>query len=133
MKFRLISVVSLLILAPAIAQAETIECSLDTNQASGGWVTESYAFQYDPSSGKALVADAVILEFNEGPIPADVSTDTSEKLVLIWDVGMTNSDGQITNMHYRAAYFRTNGSITVRAQPGGYANSFEARGSCKSL
>jgi hypothetical protein len=59
--------------------------------------------------------------------------DTAKKLVLSWTVQMTNSTGQMTKMLFRASYFKARKEITVRATPTGYANDFEARGTCRSL
>lgn len=129
-------VLSALLLAfPAVAQALTLECRITPSSAGGGYVTDLYVLQHDASSGQAIVSDALIMHFNnEQPMTAKVSDDSANKLVLSWNVQMTNGTGQMTKMQFRASYFKANKSISVRAVPGGgYANSFEGRGKCKAV
>jgi hypothetical protein len=123
----------MMIFFPYIAQALTLDCVLQPTESSNGWVTDHYVFQHEPKSDKAVASDAIILHYVGNPVAARVSDDTTAKLVLSWNIQMTNSSGQMTKMQYRAAYFRSTGKITVRATPSGYSNNFEARGSCKSV
>ena len=118
---------------PSLADALTLECALPQTNSGGGYLTETYVLQYDEAAGKALASDGLILYFNDGPIEAKVSEETGKKLVLSWMVLITNSTGQQTKMRFRAVYFKETRQITIRATPGGYDNSFEARGSCKSV
>jgi hypothetical protein len=120
-------------LVPEVSQALTLDCTLQPTESSSGWVTERYVLQHDPDTGKALASDAIILHFLEAPVDATVSEDTGKKLVLSWNIQMTNNSGQMTKMLYRAAYFKANGTITVRAVPSGYTNNFEARGTCRPV
>ncbi|MGL4239344.1 hypothetical protein [Tabrizicola sp.] len=117
------------------SHALTLECRIPTSSSGGGYITELYVFQYDEAAQKALASDGLILYYNDDqPVPAKVSADTANKLVLSWKVQMTNSTGQMTNMQYRAAYFKADKSVTIRATPGGgYTNSFEGRGKCKAV
>lgn len=115
------------------AQAETLECTIATNAGSGGYVTETYFFDYDGATGKAVAADGWIQELNGGPLDVKLSENTAKKAVFSWSLNFTNSTGQITRMLYRAAYFKGDKSITVRATPSGYSNSFEGRGRCKTV
>ena len=131
MTFR--SALSAVCLLAAPAYADVLECKLKPNADSGGWVTELYYFEYDAGTGTARVEDAVIHSEEGGPIAATISEDTQKKLVLTWDVTMTNSTGQTTRMLFRAAYFKADGSVIVRAVPSGYVDKFEARGKCKKV
>lgn len=116
------------------ALALTLECTIPETSAGGGYITETYVFHHDKGDGTAVVSDGVILYFFDAPIEARVTGDSARKLVISWDVPMTNSNGQQTRMMYRATYFRQNEQMTVRATPGGgYANSFEGRGSCRQV
>ncbi|NJS39694.1 MAG: hypothetical protein HC783_12530 [Rhodobacteraceae bacterium] len=118
---------------PAAAQALVLECSLPQTNSGGGYVTETYVLQHDESTGKALASDGLIMYVHDAPIEAKVSEDTKKKLVLSWSVQITNRTGQQTKMRFRAVYFRDTKQVTIRATPGGYDNSFEARGTCKSI
>jgi hypothetical protein len=124
---------AVLVATSSISQALTLDCAIKPNSDSLGYLTERYVFQYDEASGKAVASDALILHFNDAPLAAKVSDDTNKKLVLTWSVQLTNSTGQMTNMLFRASYFKADGSMIVRAVPSGYANQFEARGSCKKV
>jgi hypothetical protein len=119
---------------PSISQALTLECKIPASNAGGGYVTEVYVLQYDEASGQALVSDGLIMYFNnEQPMKAKVSEDSANKLVLTWNVQMTNR-GQMTKMQFRASYIKNSKSLTVRAVPGGgYSNDFEGRGKCKAV
>lgn len=123
-----------LVALPSISQALTLECKVPASNAGGGYITEVYILQYNEASGEAIVSDGLILYYNkEQPMQAEVLEDSANKLVLTWNVQMTNN-GQMTKMQFRASYFRTNKSITVRAVPGGgYSNDFEGRGTCRAV
>ena len=120
---------------PTISQALILECTVPASNAGGGYITDLYILQYDDASGQAIVSDGLILYFNnDQPMQAKVSEDTAKKLVLTWKVPMTNSTGQTANMQFRAAYFKADKTLLVRAAPGGdYSNSFEGRGRCKPV
>lgn len=114
-----------------VASAEVLECKIKTNDMSGGYVTDIYYFDTTKNDGSAQVADALIQHFEGGPITAKVTEDTAKKTVFNWNVVMTNSTGQVTNMRFRAAYMKGDKSISVRATPSGFDNNFEGRGKCK--
>jgi hypothetical protein len=133
MSFKFLAFAAAFAFAPGLSQALTLDCALNPSASTGGWVTERYVLQYDAEQGTALASDAVILDYNEGPIEATVSDDTGKKLVLTWRIQTKSATGQQVNMIFRASYFKSNKAITVRAVPAGYSNSFEARGTCKSL
>jgi hypothetical protein len=118
---------------PTLSNALTLDCALSPSNSGGGYITERYVLQFDEGTGKALASDGLILYFYDAPIEAKMSEDTAKKLVLSWTVQMTNSTGQTTKMRFRASYFKSTKQITIRATPGGYDNSFEDRGSCKSV
>jgi len=118
---------------PSLVSALTLECSMKPSNAGGGYITETYVLLHDESSGKALASDGLIQHFNGGPIDAKVTDDTAKKLVMTWTVTITNSTGQPAVMRFRASYFKATRQITIRAMPGGYDNSFEGRGVCKSV
>jgi hypothetical protein len=116
------------------ALAATLECSIPQSAAGGGYITETYVFHHDPGDRTAVVSDSVILYFFDAPIEARITDDSDRKLVISWDVPMSDRTGQQTRMVYRATYFRQNGQMTVRATPGGgYSNSFEGRGTCRAV
>lgn len=134
MTLRRLVISSLLFAIPSFANALTLDCQLKPNSSTGGWVTERYVIQYDGPSDQAIVSDGVILSYNDNqPITAKVAEDSARKLVVTWNLQMTNKIGQMTKMQFRAAYFKAEGTVTVRAVPGGYDNSFEARGHCQAV
>jgi hypothetical protein len=119
------------IAAPAFAV--TLECSIAQSPSGGGYITETYVFQHEDGAATGIVSDGLILYYFDQPVEAKVTDDTSKKLVFSWNVQITNSTGQQTKMMFRATYFRQNAKMTVRATPGGYANSFEGRGTCRPV
>lgn len=135
MSLRSLFLSAILIASPSLSEALTLECRIIPSNAGGGYVTDIYILQYDEASGQAIVSDALIMHYNdEQPMKAKVSEDTARKLVWTWRVQMTNSTGQTANMQFRAAYFKGDKTVLVRAAPGGdYKNTFEGRGTCKSV
>ncbi len=131
MKSVFIALAALVAMAPLSATARSIECTLSPNASSGGWVTDRYFFEVNEEAGTAQAIDAVVQQYNNGPIKARLTDTSAKKLVVSWDVKMTNGTGQMTKMLYRASINKANNSITVRAVPSGFSNQFEARGSCK--
>lgn len=130
---RLLFAFPALLLSVLPASSLTLECKIPPSNAGGGWITELYILQLDESSGQAIVSDGWIMEYNdEQPMLARVSENTAKKLVLRWDIKMA-LQGKTTTMQYRASYFKADGTITIRAVPGGYSNDFEGRGRCKEL
>ncbi len=126
--------VTILLSCASPSLAKTLECAVTPSSAGGGYVTETYVFQYDEGSGQALASDGLILYYFDAPLAAKVSDDTAKKLALSWEVKMTNSTGQQTKMMFRASYFKATGAVTIRATPGGgYNNSFEGRGTCRKV
>lgn len=115
------------------AQAETLECRIAPTSAAGDYVTETYVFDYDGATGRAIASDGWIQHLNGAPMDVKLSEDTAVKSVFSWALNFTNSVGQQTKMLYRAAYFKGDKSVTVRATPSGYTNSFEGRGTCRSV
>ncbi len=134
-RFRFIAAAIAFCLSAIPAFSLTLECKISKSNAGGGYITEIYVFQYDEGSDQARVSDALIYYYNdEQPLAAKVSEDTARKLVLTWNVQMTNSTGQMTKMQFRASYFKAGKTVTVRGVPGGgYANDFEGRGTCKAV
>ena len=118
----------------APATALTLECRIPHSAAGGGYITETYVFHHNSGDSSAVASDGVILYFFDAPIEARVTGDSAGKLVISWDVPMSDRSGQQTKMAYRATYFRQNGQMTIRATPGGgFTNSFEGRGTCKQV
>lgn len=113
------------------SQALTLDCAMQSRGSNGGYLTERYIFEHTESSAEAVVSDALILYFNKVPIAAKVTEDSQNKLVMTWDVTLTNNTGQTTRMLFRAAYFKADKSVLIRAVPSGYIDIFEARGKCK--
>lgn len=135
MTLRSLVLSTVLIAVPSFSQALTLECTIPASNAGGGYVTDLYILQYDETAGQAIVSDGLIMYYNnEQPMQAKVSEDSANKLVLTWNVQMTNKTGQMTKMLFRASYFKSTKAITVRAVPGGgYANDFEGRGKCRAV
>jgi hypothetical protein len=132
MKVTKIAVLLLSSLVASVAQAETLECTMRPNSAAGGIVTEKYFFDYDASTGKAIGVDGWIQHYHDAPIPVRVSEDTAKKLVFSWNLTMSNNQRQPTKMQFRAAIFKNDNSITIRAVPGGgFSNDFTAKGTCQ--
>jgi hypothetical protein len=125
---------TLLLAIPSLSHALTLDCQLTPTAIARGAITERYVIQHDEGSAQAIVSDGVILYYNDSqPMTAKVSEDSGKKLVVTWNVQITNKTGQMTKMQYRASWFKADGNVIIRAVPGGYSNDFEARGTCKKV
>lgn len=135
MTLRCLFFAALLAAVPSLSQALTLQCTVPSSNAGGGYITEVYILQHDPDSGQALVSDGLIMYFNdEQPMQAKVSEDTAKKLVLTWTVTMTNGTGQTAKMQFRASYLKGDKTLLIRAIPGAdYTNIFEGRGRCRPV
>jgi hypothetical protein len=54
MNLRQCSLAALAAAFPALSQALTLECAMQVNAASGGYVTETSVLQHDEATGKAV-------------------------------------------------------------------------------
>ena len=133
MQSRIFSVVAFLLASSTASFALTLDCVLKPLASNGDFVSKQYVLQFDESSGQALASDPLILAVIGTPVAAEVSENSESKLVLTWTLLLTNGIGQTTKMRYRAAYFKADDQIILRAMPGGYSNQFEARGRCRQI
>jgi hypothetical protein len=133
MLFKSLTALAALFATSLASQAVTLDCTMKVNSNNGGYLTERYILQHDEGAGQAVVSDGLILYYNKQPVTAKVSEDSTKKLVLTWDLILTNDTGQNTRMLFRASYFKADGKVIVRGVPSGYSNSFESRGKCKSV
>lgn len=131
--FRFLCAPALLLATLMPAGAMTLDCSIPQGKSTGGFVTAHYIIKHDEASNSAEVYDGLLEHFNGGPMAAKVGESTDKKLAATWEVKIRNGSGQVTIMRFRAAYFKENGKITIRANPAGYDNSFEGRGRCKTV
>lgn len=130
---RCFAVLAFLLACSTASFALTLDCAIKPLASNGDFVSKQYVLQLDESSGQALASDPLILAVNGTPVAAKVSENSKSKLVLSWTLILTNSIGQTTKMQYRAAYFKADDQIILRAMPGGYKNQFEARGRCRRI
>lgn len=130
---RCFAVLAFLLACSTASFALTLDCAIKPLASNGDFVSKQYVLQLDESSGQALASDPLILAVNGTPVAAKVSENSKSKLVLRWTLILTNSIGQTTKMQYRAAYFKADDQIILRAVPGGYKNQFEARGRCRRI
>lgn len=130
---KILSVFAFLLASSTASSALTLDCALKPVASNGDFVSKQYVLQFDEASGQALASDPLILAVNGTPVAAKVSENSNSKLVFTWTLILTNSIGQTTKMQYRAAYFKTDDQIILRAMPGGYSNQFEARGRCRQV
>lgn len=133
MRSRALSVFAFLLASSTASFALTLDCAIKPVASNGDFVSRQYVLQFDEASGQALASDPLILAVNGAPVVARVSENSKSKLVLTWQLILTNSIGQTTTMQYRAAFFKADDQIILRAMPGGYSNQFEARGRCRRI
>ncbi|WP_192931188.1 hypothetical protein [Gemmobacter serpentinus] len=107
------------------------ECSIKASQAGMGWIAPTIIFAMQ--GDRVAVIDGIVHAKNNGkPVEATVVEQTDKKLVLRWELALSNR-GQSTIMRYRAVLFHETGKITVDARPAGYDNKLQDRGTCQRI
>ncbi|MES2845303.1 MAG: hypothetical protein V4747_09775 [Pseudomonadota bacterium] len=114
----------------APAHATVYDCKINADSGDQGWISKDYVFDHDSTANSVSVVDDVIRYFLKKPLAGKVSDDTSRKLVFSWTVQAKDDRGNLFAMQYRAAWFKGPKTMTVTAIPPGYANNFDARGTC---
>lgn len=117
---------------PAAAQDPAFwECSIAQSQNGRGWIAPQIVFAMQGNT--VAVMDGIIHNRNSSkPLPAEVVEHTDKKLVLRWQMALSNR-GEQTIMRYRAALFLQTGKVTVDARPAGYDDKLQERGTCQQL
>lgn len=115
----------------ASAKITQYECKFEQGQSrGGGWISEILIITDDDRTGEILAYDPVIKNFVGKPIPARRSAETKARVTFVWDVDI-RVKGQSSRMTYTMSYFRNGQPAKMRAQPGGYDNTWTGEGTCK--
>lgn len=131
--FRFLCAPALFLALIAPAEALTLDCAISSSRSNRSWVTPRYIIKVDEAGTSAEVLDSQSKHYNGGPIAAKISENSDKKLAAVWDMKVRSSTGQVTIMKYRAAYLKPSAKVIIRATPAGFRNSFEGRGSCKTV
>jgi len=115
----------------ASAKITQYECRFTQGQSrGGGWISEILVVTDNDKTGEILAYDPVIKTFVGKPIPARRSAETKARVTFGWDVDIRVKD-QSSRMTYTMSYFRNGQPAKMRAQPGGYDNTWTGEGTCK--
>ena len=121
-----------LMLLPGIASALTTNtCSLNV-AASQNWVPELVVVTHDEAKGKIIVADPVIMYFNDRqPVEGRIAVNNNKRITFNWELKASDASGQRATMDYRMTYLRGNNTVSIQAQPLGYESGYQATGICE--
>lgn len=116
---------------PAFAAPVTYTCTLAV-PASQTWVPEQLVIRFDAATKSVVVNDPIIQHFVGEPVAGRVKADNAARITFAWDLDMVrNQDGQTApKFLYRATITKADNTVRVSAIPAGYANTFEAAGTC---
>jgi ABC-type glycerol-3-phosphate transport system substrate-binding protein len=124
-------VVMAIVCAPCLAGAKTLDCAIQANRDSQGWIGKRTIVEWDEAAGTAEVMDDIIYAFNEKkPMQATVRVVSPAQTVFSWSLMTTDSTGQNARQIYRATFFPANQKMVVSSKPGGYIQDYVARGTC---
>jgi hypothetical protein len=100
----------------------------NTNQ----WVPSQLVIQHDADTGRVIVNDPILMAVAGQPAEGKVDIDNDKRVTFLWELPkVRNRAGQYTpRFLYRATYLKATGVVSVSAQPAGYPNNFEGRGTC---
>ncbi len=112
------------------AKITQYECRFDQSSArGGGWIPEIIFVTDDDQTGKATAFDPVIKYFIGEPIPVRRSRESKARVTFFWEVE-ARANGQSARMIYSLSYFSNGLPAKIRAQPGGYDNTWTGEGRC---
>ncbi len=115
----------------SVASATQLHCKVTAGASQGNWISEEFYFDFDVAGNSATVIDGIVNYYYKKPIAARLTHKDGVKEVFSWNIKTKSTVGDQVNMLYRAAYFHADKSFTVHATPQGYANTFNARGTCE--
>lgn len=119
---------------PSGAEAKTTyECRFKPAAANGDMLPDLVALAHEDGARTAIAGDGITQAVTGGPVEARVEADNGKRSTFTWKLRMSNARNQTTTMAYRLTVMKADLSATISATPMGYANSFQARGSCKRL
>lgn len=85
-------------------------------------------------SGRVVVADAMIMQENGGPLSGELVNASDKRRTFAWTVRNVDAGPHsVARFRYRLTYFPKNGKATVQARPLGFENVFNARGRCSRI
>ena len=115
----------------ASAKITKYECRFEQSKArGGGWIPEILIVTDDDRTGEILAYDPIIKHFAGKPIAARRSAETKVRVTFVWELETRVKD-QSPRMTYTMSYFRNGQPAKMRAQPGGYDNTWSGEGTCK--
>lgn len=112
------------------AQAERLICQFPEDNRAKGWVAPVMVFDIDPQ-GRVIVADDIVMHFNEGPMETNVRTNNSRRLTVTWDIDTVDRIGQTALDRYTAFINRRNMTVSILVQPRGYRAFPQVPGQCR--
>jgi hypothetical protein len=117
--------------APALAKITQYECRFAYEKArGGGWIPEIVVVTDNEATGEIIAFDPLIRHFVGNPIAARRSSQSAARVTYVWTLDARNK-GQSSRMTYTLSYFANGQPARMRAQPGGYDNTWSGDGSCK--
>lgn len=121
-----------LVQANVAAAQEVYLCKPKDTRAAGNWIAPEIAIAFNPGEKVALVDDAIIQTFEEGPKEAKVDTDNTKRTTFSWTVE-TNANQQYAIMIYRLTIMKADLKASFIAVPQGYANTWQTQGKCEKI
>lgn len=115
------------------ASARTIyDCTFEDLAKNMGWVPTSVAVAYEPGAEEVQVADGFIQLVHGGPISVKPTTDSDGVLSLSWKLTLDDVRGNGVPVRYELILYKADNRAKVRAEPLGFRNDWESRGTCKA-
>lgn len=118
-----------LAMSVSAAHAERLTCEFEED-AAGGWVPPVMVFDV-LESGDVIVADALIMHFNEEPLTSRVRTNNARRLTVTWDLDAQDPSGNRSRMRYSAFIERPSLRASVQITPRGFRAMPRVSGQCR--
>jgi hypothetical protein len=116
--------------APAQARITQYECRFAYEKArGGGWIPEIVVVTDNEATGEIIAFDPLIRHFVGNPIKARRSSQSAARVTYVWTLDARNK-GQSSRMTYTLSYHANGQPARMRAQPGGYDNTWTGDGRC---
>lgn len=130
--FAMFSVLALSALAsPALAD-RNLKCVFPQTGASGDAVGDVLVHHAKGAAEATVISTATVM-FKTGEVKARVIKDDPKMFIVSWQVKAKNSRNQYTTLKYTMKVKGDGGKADLRAQPLGYDNEWNNRGTCEGF
>ena len=110
---------------------QVLVCEMNTDLGNSA-ISNRFVFSIEPGAPTAIVNDVLISGTTGGPMVAEVTNDTEDRITIKWRIDESNNTAyrKLPTLLFRATITKADYRINIMAQPSAYDNRFNSKGSC---